>query len=42
VPEDEIAARLAKVVKPQRDVRGTLKAYRNGVAGSDQGAVWLF
>ncbi len=42
VPEDEIAARLAKVVKPQRDVRGTLQAYRNGVAGSDQGAVWLF
>ena len=42
VPDEEIAARLERVVKPPREVKGTLKAYRNGVAGSDQGAVWLF
>lgn len=42
VPDAEIAARLEKVVKPRREVAGTLNAYRRNVAGSEQGAVWLF
>lgn len=42
VPEQEIAERLNKVIKPQREVKGSLQAYRQGVAGSEEGAAWLF
>ncbi len=42
VPDAEIAERMKHVVKPERNVVGSLNAYRKGVAGSEEGAVWLY
>ncbi len=42
VPAEEIEKRLKDVKKPERQVTGALKAYRSGVAGSEEGAVWLY
>lgn len=42
VSDAEIAERMKHVVKPERNVKGSLNAYRRGVAGSEEGAVWLY
>ena len=42
VPDHVIEERLQKVVTPEDNINGSLNAYRKGVAGSEEGAVWLF
>lgn len=39
---EELKERKAAVKKPLRKLSGVLAAYRAGVAGADQGAVWLY
>ncbi len=39
---EELEQRKADVQKPVRKLSGVLSAYRSGVAGADQGAVWLY
>lgn len=40
--DEEISQRLKTVVRPDHPARGVLAAYREGVSGSDQGALWLY
>jgi len=42
VSPEELERRKVAVRKPKRDLRGALAAYRDGVGGADQGAVWLY
>ena len=41
VSDEEIQNRMKNVKRP-KDIAGPLKAYQSGVAGSEQGAVWLY
>ena len=38
---EEIAARLREVKRPEKSVSGVLRAYRAGVGGAENGALWL-
>ena len=42
VPAEELQRRRENWQRPQRKLRGTLAAYRAGVGGAEQGAVWLY
>lgn len=42
LPDEEIASRLAKVVKPDHPAEKILKQYRNGVGSASEGALWLY
>ena len=42
VSEEELEQRKKNVQKPKRPLNGVLAAYRNGVSGAEEGAVWLF
>ena len=42
VSPEELEARKAKVQKPVRRLKGMLAAYRAGVGGAEEGAVWLY
>ena len=42
VDADELERRKSKVQKPARKLKGMLAAYRAGVAGAEEGAVWLY
>lgn len=42
VSPEELARRQAEVKKPERRLSGALAAYRAGVSGPEQGAVWLY
>lgn len=42
VPQEELAKRQAAVKRPERKVSGVQAAYRAGVGGAEQGAVWLY
>jgi dihydroxy-acid dehydratase len=39
--DEEIAARLREVKRPEKSVSGVLRAYRAGVGGAENGALWL-
>ena len=40
--DEEIAARLKKIKRPDHPAPGVLRAYRAGVSGSETGALWLY
>lgn len=40
--DEEIKERLKKAIKPNHPAKGVLAAYRKGVAGAEEGAVWLY
>ena len=40
--DEEIAARLKNVKRPDHPAPGVLRAYRRGVSGSETGALWLY
>jgi dihydroxy-acid dehydratase len=42
VSEAELELRRKDIQKPARQLSGVLAAYRNGVGGAEQGAVWLY
>ncbi|KYZ75926.1 dihydroxy-acid dehydratase [Anaerosporomusa subterranea] len=42
VSEAEVELRRKNIQKPTRKLNGVLAAYRNGVGGAEQGAVWLY
>ncbi|QDR81544.1 dihydroxy-acid dehydratase [Sporomusa termitida] len=42
VAPEELERRKDEVQKPVRKLKGVLAAYRAGVAGAEQGAVWLY
>lgn len=42
VSAEELERRKSAVQKPVRKLSGVLAAYRAGVAGAEQGAVWLY
>lgn len=42
VSEEVLAERKKHVVKPKRPLKGVLSAYRAGVSGADEGAVWMY
>ena len=42
VPPEELKRRRETWQRPQRKLKGTLAAYRAGVGGAEQGAVWLY
>lgn len=42
VSDEELALRKESVQRPARPLNGVLAAYRNGVGGAEQGAVWLY
>lgn len=42
VSDDELKLRRKNIQKPVRQLNGVLAAYRNGVSGAEQGAVWLY
>jgi len=42
VSQAEQERRKAGIQKPERNIRGALAAYRAGVSGAEQGAVWLY
>ena len=42
VPPEELQRRRETWQRPQRKLKGTLAAYRAGVGGAEQGAVWLY
>jgi dihydroxy-acid dehydratase len=42
VPEAELERRKAGVKRPVRRLNGVLAAYRAGVSGAEQGAVWMY
>lgn len=42
VSPEELERRKSEVQKPVRKLNGVLAAYRAGVAGAEQGAVWLY
>jgi dihydroxy-acid dehydratase len=39
---EELEQRKVKIQKPERKLKGTLAAYRAGVGGADEGAMWLY
>ena len=39
--DEEIAARLREAKRPEKSVSGVLRAYRAGVGGAENGALWL-
>ena len=40
--DEELAERAKHIRRPDHPARGMLKAYRDGVGGAEQGALWLF
>ena len=42
VSDEILEERRKKVVRPARKADGILEAYRQGVRGADEGAVWLY
>ena len=42
VPEQELARRRQRWQRPDRPLTGVMAAYREGVSGADEGAVWLY
>lgn len=40
--DEEIAERLKTVRRPEKKATGMLAAYRRGVSGSEEGALWLY
>jgi dihydroxy-acid dehydratase len=42
VPPHELERRQGEVKRPKRQLSGVLAAYRAGVGGAEQGAVWLY
>ncbi|MDR3563447.1 MAG: dihydroxy-acid dehydratase [Negativicutes bacterium] len=42
VPHEELERRKAEVKRPVRKLSGVLAAYRAGVGGAEEGAVWLY
>lgn len=42
VSDDELELRKKSIQRPERRLNGILAAYRNGVSGAEQGAVWLY
>lgn len=40
--EAEIEKRKREIIKPDHAARGVLNAYRQGVGGADEGALWLY
>ncbi|MDU4960378.1 MAG: dihydroxy-acid dehydratase [Sporomusaceae bacterium] len=42
VPDDELELRKQTIQRPARALHGVLAAYRDGVSGAEQGAVWLY
>ena len=40
--DEELASRRASVVRPDHPAHGFLRAYRDGVGGAQNGALWLF
>lgn len=40
--DEEIESRLKEIIKPNHTAKGVLKAYRDSVIGSEEGAVWLY
>ena len=42
VPEYELEERRKQFERPDKQVKGMLKAYRERVSGADEGALWLF
>lgn len=42
VSDEELAERKQKVQRPKRALSGVLAAYRAGVSGAEQGAVWMY
>ena len=42
VTDEELEKRRSSIKRPIRCVTGVLSAYRDGVAGADKGATWLF
>ena len=42
VDSEELERRKKDVQKPKRKLSGVLAAYRAGVAGAEQGAVWMY
>lgn len=42
VSDEELEKRRASYKRPERPLSGVLKAYRDGVAGAEKGATWLY
>lgn len=42
VPDEVLEERKKHVQKPNRPLKGVLSAYRRGVSGADEGAVWMY
>lgn len=42
VSDDELELRRKNIQRPARQLNGVLAAYRSGVSGAEQGAVWLY
>jgi dihydroxy-acid dehydratase len=42
VSPEELAARRTSVRRPERNLKGALAAYRAGVGGAEEGAIWLY
>lgn len=42
VDDEELKRRQACVKRPNRPLKGVMAAYRKGVAGAEEGAVWLY
>jgi dihydroxy-acid dehydratase len=42
VPDAELELRKQNIQRPARPLHGVLAAYRDGVSGAEQGAVWLY
>jgi len=42
VSPQELERRKGEVRRPERKLSGVLAAYRAGVGGAEQGAVWLY
>ncbi len=40
--DEELAQRKKEIVKPEHKAQGILNAYRNGVGGAENGALWLY
>ena len=39
---EKLEQRKANIQKPERNLNGVLAAYRAGVSGAEQGAIWLY
>jgi dihydroxy-acid dehydratase len=40
--DEELEARRANIIRPNHSAHDILKAYRDGVSGAQDGALWLF